>query len=128
MSSPKTQRWKAAEYQFADVFQKFKIPATRVNRGADWGKSDTDVKIEGKPQYMLDSKQTTAAPFRHHGKYREIKNKYCKSPGDIPILFTKNYKEHFGLISVDINFFAALLSVFEGYVTKEEALEILNGK
>jgi len=104
--------WKNAERKLAEELQKEGIPAYRVSRAGDFGKSDTDVKIEGAEFLQLDSKYTEAKPFRHHGLLRVIKDKYCKKPEDVPILFTKNYKEHSGCITVEAKFFAKLLQAY----------------
>lgn len=115
-----TGNWKNAERVFADIYNKFKIEAYRKTRAGNFSVSDYDVEIVGEPRFKNDSKYTKKAPFRHHGKWREIKEKYCKEKEDIPILFTKNAREHFGLVSVDARFFAMLLSYWLGKATKEE--------
>lgn len=111
--------WQNAERKLAEILREYKIPAKRVTRGGDWGKSDTDIHIEGFPEYQIDQKYTKAQNFRHHGKLKEIRAKYCKNKEDVPILATRNYKEHLCVVSVEAEFFAKLLSYWLGFADKE---------
>lgn len=122
----KQGNWKQAEKLLADVLCQFKIPAYRKNRANNYAISDTDVGIEGHDEFKLDSKYSKAAPFRHHGKIEIIKSKYCKTKEDIAILFTKNYREQYGYITIDVRFFAALLSYWLGAADKETLTRIYN--
>jgi hypothetical protein len=124
----KTQNWKNAEYYFANLYKKFKIPAYRESRGGDWGKKDFEVKIEGHPEIVSDSKYSEARPFRHHGLVQEAKAKYCKDKSFFPVILTKNYKERGGCISIQDKLFAMLLSYWLGYGTKEELWNIYLGE
>lgn len=112
--------WKGAENQLANVLKDFGIPAYRKTRAGNWSISDTDVGVEGHDNLKLDSKYTKAQPFRHHGLLEVICEKYCKNPEDVGILFTKNYKEHFGNVTIHVKFFAMLLSYWLGCGTKDE--------
>lgn len=121
----KTGNWKGAERFVASVYQKYKIPATRISRAGNFAESTYDVDIEGHPEIKTDSKYSKQN-FRHHGKLETIRFKYCKSRGDIPVLSTKNYKERGSVFSVEDEFFSMLLSYWLGFGTKEELLAIYN--
>lgn len=127
--SSNTQNWKNAESLFAKVLQEFKIPAVRkTSRAGNFGLSDYDVEIEGHSFFKGDSKYTKAAPFKHHGLLKTIEAKYCKEPGDEAVLYTRNYKERKGVISVDDRFFAMLLSYYLGFGEKGELMEVFNAR
>jgi hypothetical protein len=115
-----TGNWKGREKGFAELYQEFGIPAYRKNRVMNYSVSDDDVGIENHPWIRNDNKYTKAAPFKHHGKLREIEFKYCKQKGDVAVLRTTNFKERGGVISVRDRFFAMLLSYWLGYKSKDE--------
>lgn len=124
-----TGNWKSAEAQLANVLQEFNIPAFRkTTRSGNWGVSDDDVGIEGADWLKNDSKYSKASPFKNHRLLSVIEEKYCKSKDDVPVLYTKNYKEHFGCITVKVKFFAMLLSYWLGHGTKEELWAIYTKK
>jgi hypothetical protein len=120
----KTGNWKAAEKSFARVYQEFGIPAVRKNRANNYSISDDDIEIEGQPWIRSDSKHTKAQPFRHHGKLREIEEKYCTKTGDVAVLRTHNHREHGGVISVRDRFFSMLLAYWLGTGSREELWKI----
>ena len=122
-----TQNWKNAEKYFANVYMKYKIPAHRETRGANFAISDYEVKIDEHPFIKSDAKYSQAQPYRHHGKLEELESKYCKEKGDIGVLLTKNFKEHGACITVRDEVFAMLLSHWLGYGTKEELWKIYTG-
>ena len=98
-----------------------------MERAGNYALSDYDVEIEGHSFFKGDSKYSASNPYRHHGKIKEIESKYCKEEGDVPVLYTRNYKEHGGYISVKDEYFAMLLSYWLGFGTKEELMEIYKG-
>lgn len=100
--------WKEAEKKFAATLRKHGIAATRVIR--DRYESDYDVHIDNFESLKIDSKYTRSSPFRSHGLLREIEAKYCLKKGDIPVLVTRNYKEHGAMVMVKDEFFAELLA------------------
>ena len=113
MPPKKTQStaWKGAEKQIAQILRDFGVPAERMSRAANWSQKDYEVHVEGTGHFLkIDSKYTQAKPFRHHSLMREIQFKYCKSPGDEAVLFTKNYKEHSGFVTIRAEFFAELVA------------------
>ena len=116
----KTGAWKFAEKGFALVLQEFNIPAIRLTRNDNYSKSCPDIEIEGADWIFGDSKYSKAQPYRHHGKIKETEARYCKKKGDTAILFSKNYKEHGGMIASRDRFFAMLLAYWLGKGTKEE--------
>jgi hypothetical protein len=120
--------WKGAENQLARILREFGIPAERKQtRNFNWAVSDFDVGVDGHDNLKFDSKYSKVRPFRHHGLLYTIKQKYCKGKEDIPILFTKNYKEHFGNISVEVKFFAMLLAYWLGVADKDTLWNIFTG-
>jgi hypothetical protein len=122
-----TGNWKGAERYLADVLCKYSIDAYRKTRGSNFAVSDTDVGVVGEDWLKLDSKYSKAAPFRHHGKIQVIEEKYCKDEKDEPILFTKNFRERSGYITIKAEFFAVLISFWLGKATKEQLEEIYYG-
>jgi hypothetical protein len=120
-----TSNWKNAEKLLSKIYNKFGIPSNRVSRAANYSVSDFDVRIENAEWVKSDSKYTKR-PFRHHGLIREGEFKYCKSKGDFFVLFTKNFSEPSGMVTIRAEFFAALLSYWLGCETKEKLEGILN--
>lgn len=108
---PKSKQWKYAENKLVDYLREENIPAFRVDRSGNWGKSDTDAKITDALEYKFDSKYTVKG-WRHHRLIQEVQYKYCKEVGDIPILFTKTYKERDDYITIPVRFFTKLLRVY----------------
>lgn len=116
----KTSNWKNSESKLAEILCKYSIPAYRkLSRSGSFGISDFDVGVTDQEWLKLDSKYSQAQPFRHHGKIKVIEEKYCKEPKDVPILFTKNYKERSGYITIKAEWFACLLSYWLGYSDKQ---------
>lgn len=122
----KTARWKNAERQLADIYQKFKIDAERISRAGNYSESTYDVRINGAPELKSDSKYSQAG-FKTSRLLEVIREKYCPNKQDVPILFCKGYREHGGKITVDAEFFSMLLAFWLGKGTKEELLDIFNG-
>ena len=114
--------WQNAESSFAQYLRDAGIPAYRDVRH-NYSKKDFEVKICGDPRWKMDSKYRKNQPFRHHGFIREIEDKYCsKNPTkyrvkeidikDTPVLFSKNYKEDHGYVSIHVKVFAKLLKSY----------------
>ena len=122
----KTDNWKNSERHWARTLQKYKVPAKRISRGSNYSISTYDVEVENHPEIISDSKYSQSRPFRISGLLREIKNKYCKNKNDLALLYTRNYKEHGGLISMDEVWAAKLISVYFCFATREEVENISN--
>jgi hypothetical protein len=94
--------WKMAEKLTAK-----ELKGTRVLRGADFSKSDVDVIVDDFPSLRIDSKYRQK--WAHHKFLTEIKDKYCKTQGDIPVLITKNPKMQGGVVSLFLHDLGILL-------------------
>jgi len=46
--------------------------------------------------------------FKHHALHREVRDRYCRQPGDVPILITKEHKKHTYLVTLDVDLFDSL--------------------
>ena len=122
-----SKAWKYAENYFADMYKKYKIPAHRATRAGDWSQKDFEVKIEGHPEIVGDSKYSQARPFRHHGLVQEAEAKYCKTEDSFAVILTKNYKERGACVTVRDEVWAMLLADWLGAGTKEELMKIYLG-
>jgi hypothetical protein len=114
-----SQTWKNAEKQWATTLKKYKIPATRISRAANFAVSDFDVFILGHPEYKSDSKYRKSG-FSVSKLLDDIRKKYCKSKADVPILVTKSGGQHGENCMVEDEFLAMILSFWLGFGTKEE--------
>lgn len=120
--------WKNAERNLAKMYQYFGIEdAYRESRGSNFAKSDFDVKVPSATEIKSDSKYRRGG-FTHHTLISEIERKYCKSPQDEAVMFSKAYNQRGGYITVRVEFFSALLSLWLGRKTKEELVKLLYGK
>lgn len=117
--SKETVRWKSAEKKVAEIYTKYKIPASRITRAGNYAISTYDVEIEGHPEIKSDSKYSVRG-FKTNRMLDVVEAKYCKEKGDIPVLFTKGYKETGMKATCDAELFAKLLSYWLGLATKEE--------
>lgn len=126
MASAKTQRWKGAEYEFADTLKEFKIPAERIKKGTY--ESDHDVRIIGHPNFKGESK-FSAAGFKTSRLAEVTEMKYCTSAEDVALMFFRAYK---GVVNrgdknrcgVDARFMSCLLSYWLGFGSKDELWDI----
>lgn len=98
MSKP----WKELEKATAAA-----LGGKRINRGADFGVSDVDVVLPDHPRLRIDCKYRQRHAF--HGLVEEIRAKYCKSPGDVPVLVTKHRSGRGAYATVDLDFFVELI-------------------
>lgn len=117
--SKESNRWKGAERQVSDIYNKYKVPATRITRAGNYAISTYDVEIEGHPEIKSDSKYSIRG-FKTNRMLDVVEAKYCKEEGDIPVLFTKGYKERGMKATCDAELFAKMLSYWLGLATKEE--------
>lgn len=46
--------------------------------------------------------------FKHHALYREIRSRYCRMPGDVPLLVTKEHRKQTYLATVEAELFDRL--------------------
>lgn len=108
---PRSNSWKDLEKQIRDTLIKFNLPATRLTRGADWSESTFDVVIDAHPQYKFDGKYSQRG-HRANTMLDLIEAKYCKAPGDVPVLCTKGYKERGFKVTVPGEHYIELLSFY----------------
>ena len=90
---PSKTAWKAHERDSAAA-----LGGRRVSRADNWGRSDTDLKIKDFPHWQIDCKYRQS--FLHHSLLDEIERKYCKEPGQVPVLITKQAHEQSGIVSL----------------------------
>ena len=105
----RSQSWKSLERGAAEA-----LGGKRVVR-ADFGVSDTDVRIDDFPQLKIDAKYRAA--WSHTSYLKEVAKKYAKKPGDIPLLITKQKRQHGAIVCLDLADFGRLLDrirVLEG--------------
>ncbi len=74
---------------------------------ADFGVSDTDVRIEDFPQLKIDSKYRAA--WAHNSYLEEVAEKYAKEPGSIPLLVTKQKRQRGAIVCMYLEDFATML-------------------
>jgi hypothetical protein len=123
--SAASSRWKGLEKSWSKLLNRFKVPATRISRAANYNVSDYDVRIEGAEWLKSDTKYSTQS-FKTSRLLDIIEDKYCKEPGDQPILICKGYKEHGMKVTLKGAFAAMLLAYWLGTGTKEELMKIYN--
>lgn len=46
--------------------------------------------------------------FKHHALYRQIRSRYCRAPGDVPLLVTKEHRRQTYLVTVEAELFDRL--------------------
>ncbi len=95
--------WKELEEKTAAA-----LGGTRINRAADYGKSDYDVLVPDFPWLRVDAKYR--ARHAHHALIEEIREKYCVN-GGYPVLVTKHHGSHREYATVDLHLFGAFLEV-----------------
>ncbi len=94
--------WKSLERAIAE-----ELGGKRVVR-ADFGVSDTDVRIEDFPQLKIDAKYRAA--WSHTSYLKEVAKKYAKKPGDIPLLITKQKRQQGAIVCLSLEDFAGMLN------------------
>jgi hypothetical protein len=94
--------WKALEKQVAKA-----LKGIRVLRGADFSKTDVDVKVPDFPNLQIDAKYRTS--WAHHSYLEEVRAKYCNDPVDMPILVTKTHGQRGAVVVMDLEHFGLLL-------------------
>ena len=110
-----SQSWKNAERAIATTLTKAGIESKRISRAGNFSVSDVDIEVPEHLSFLrIDAKFSKARPFRHHGLMKTIAAKYCKDKYDEPILYSKNYREHSGYITIRAEFFAELIKYHPG--------------
>lgn len=102
---PRSKAWKSLEKEAAKA-----LKGQRVSRGDDFGKSDIDVYLIDLPFVKIDAKYR--ASHAHHTLLKEIEEKYCKHPADVPVLVTKHHNQRGSNVTVPMYFFAELIKAF----------------
>jgi len=46
--------------------------------------------------------------FKHHALHREVGERYCRQPGEVPVLITKEHRKQTYLVTIDAGLFDAL--------------------
>jgi hypothetical protein len=81
----------------------------RQCRGADFSKSDIDVRVEDFPSLKVDAKYRQR--WAHHQFVAEVARKYCVEAEDVPVLVTKTPGQKGAIVCLQLEHFAALLDV-----------------
>jgi len=97
-----TNTWKNLERSTAAV-----LKGERVSRGADFGKTDVDVKIPDFPSFKIDTKRYKR--LQTFSLFDLVKKKYCKNPKDKPILVLRQSGKKYVLAVIDLNLLSQLL-------------------
>lgn len=85
------------------------LNGVRVMRGADFSKSDVDVKVADFESLRIDAKYRQR--WAHHKFLDEVRTKYCSDTDDIPILITKAAKQRGAVVCLSLSDFGILLNV-----------------
>jgi len=93
--------WKALEYKTAEL-----LGGKRVIR-TSYGDKDTDVKIEDFPNFKLDCKRRKKLYV--YSLWDKIKEKYCDSGNDEPVLILREHNRKDKLAVIDLKLLAKLL-------------------
>jgi hypothetical protein len=99
--------WKDLERSVAK-----KLGGRRKLRGADFSQKDSDVDLPDFPHWKLDAKYR--AKQAHHKLLREVREKYCKSEHDMPVLITKAKGERGAVVCLDLDDFVGLVGALRG--------------
>jgi hypothetical protein len=46
--------------------------------------------------------------FKHHALFREVRDRYCRTPGDVPLLITKEHRKQTYLVTIEAELFDRL--------------------
>ena len=124
----KSQRWKQNEKFLEELANEFKIKAKRKNRADNYAISDFDVEFIDAPNIKPDAKYRVSG-FTTNRLLDETKTKYCKEPGDIPLIFCRGYRDTKldAKITLPAPYALALISYWNGFCGKLELEEILKG-
>src|SRR5690242_9829839 len=96
--------WKELEKRTAE-----KLGGKRILRGADFSKSDDDVRLEDFPHWRIDCK-SRERNLLHHSLLDKVRKKYCKRPDDIAMLVTKRKRKHGEVVCMSLDDFATLVA------------------
>jgi hypothetical protein len=99
--------WKSLEKRTAKL-----LGGRRISRGLDFSQSVYDVELPFAPELKIDAK--LRGSYKHHRLWEQVQAKYCRQPGDVAVLATREKGKHRILVVVDIEFFRRLL---EQYLT-----------
>ena len=94
--------WKDLERTSAKI-----LGGERVIR-KHYGERNSDVDIADFPAFKVDSKRYKK--FATFTLYEETKKKYCKKPGDQPILILRQHNKQTKLAVIDLELLAKLLN------------------
>lgn len=97
-----TSTWKNLERSTAAI-----LGGERVSRGADFGKTDVDVKISDFPSLKIDTKRYKR--LQVFSLFDLVKKKYCKTLKDKPILVLRQSGKKYVLAVIDIKLLSQLL-------------------
>ncbi|MBL94999.1 MAG: hypothetical protein CMF70_06810 [Magnetovibrio sp.] len=99
-----SEAWKALERLAAK-----ELGGTRITRGHNFAVSEPDVYIADFEHLKVDCKRRKQS-FTHHTMLQGIKDKYCVSHDDVPVLITRNHGERGAVMSLYLKDGGALLN------------------
>ena len=93
--------WKDLERTTARI-----LDGKRIVR-SDYGDKNSDVAIEDFPNFKIDTKRYKK--FYTFTLYEIVREKYCKSPNDWPILVLRQHNKKTKLAVIDLELLAKLM-------------------
>ena len=99
-----TDTWKQLERDTASI-----LKGERVSRGADFGKTDVDVKIPDFPSFKVDTKRYKR--LQVFSLFDLVKKKYCKTPQDEPILVLRESNRKYVLAVINLDLLGKILNI-----------------
>jgi hypothetical protein len=112
-----TSNWKNNERIWPKILAKYFIKAERISRAGNYCESIHDTKIHDFEEVKSDCKFSTKG-FKTSRLLDVVREKYCPTKFDIPLLFCRAYKERGGKVTVDAEFMAMLMAFWLGKADK----------
>ena len=111
----RSQAWKALERLVAKELQ-----GERISRGDDFSRKDVDVRVPDFEGLQVDAKYRKR--WAHHKFLAEVKEKYCRGAGDMPVLVTRTHGQRGAIVALSLQHFGAMLDVIRGLRKENERL------
>lgn len=99
-----TNTWKQLERDTALI-----LGGKRISRGADFGQTDVDVKIEDFPSFKIDTKRYKR--LQTFSLFDTVKKKYCKNPQDEPVLVLRQSGKQYILAVIKLDLLGKILNI-----------------
>ncbi len=122
-----TSNWKNTERMWPKMLAKFGVSASRISRAGNFAESIHDVTVDSFPELRSDCKFSVQA-WRQNNMLEIVRDKYCKEPNQIPLLYCRQFKDRGGKVVIDDDFAAMLIAFWLNKGTKEDLWDIYTGK